>query len=171
MVVAIGLAFCPQFARLTNTLAASVSTREYVVVARSLGLGRIRLLTRHVLPNIAAPVLVLTSVGFATSIVSLSGLSFLGLGVQQPAFDWGALLAAGLRDLSVNPVEALGPALAILLTGLAAGLVGDGLAQHWEPRNQVAPARRPARGLRGPRRRGGAVRRSGRQPGARRLGA
>jgi peptide/nickel transport system permease protein len=148
VVVAIGLAFCPQFARLTNTLATSVSTREYVVVARSLGTGRTRLLARHVLPNIAAPVLVLTSVGFATSIVSLSGLSFLGLGVQQPAFDWGALLAAGLRDLSVNPVEALGPALAILLTGLAAGLVGDGLAQHWEPRQHVAPVRRLAGGRR-----------------------
>jgi oligopeptide/dipeptide ABC transporter ATP-binding protein len=134
VVFAIGVAFCPQFARLTNTLAASISSRDYVVVARLLGTGRVRLLFRHVLPNIAAPILVLTSVGFATSIVALSGLSFLGLGVQQPAFDWGALLASGLRDLSVNPIESLGPALAILLTGLGAGLLGDGLARYWEPR-------------------------------------
>ena len=141
VVVAIGLAFCPQFARLTNTLANSVSTRQYVVVSRLLGTSRTRLLQRHVLPNIAAPVLVLTSVGFATSIVSLSGLSFLGLGVQQPDCDWGALLAAGLRDLSVNPVESLGPALAILLTGLGAGLFGDGLAKYWEPRQSVRPPR------------------------------
>jgi oligopeptide/dipeptide ABC transporter ATP-binding protein len=141
VVFAIGLAFCPQFARLTNTLAASVSSREYVVVARLLGTGRTRLLLRHVVPNIAAPVLVLISVGFATSIVALSGLSFLGLGVQQPSFDWGTLLASGLRDLSVNPIESLGPALAILLTGLAAGLVGDGLARYWEPRQQASTGR------------------------------
>jgi peptide/nickel transport system permease protein len=139
VVVAIGVAFCPQFARLTNTLASSVSARQYVVVARLLGSGRTRLLLRHVLPNISAPVLVLSSVGFATSIVSLSGLSFLGLGVQQPDYDWGTLLAAGLRDLSVTPVESVGPALAILLTGLGAGLVGDGLAKHWEPRQSVRP--------------------------------
>jgi oligopeptide/dipeptide ABC transporter ATP-binding protein len=141
VVFAIGLAFCPQFARLTNTLAASVSSRDYVVVARLLGTGRTRLLSRHVLPNIAAPVLVLTSVGFATSIVALSGLSFLGLGVQQPSFDWGTLLASGLRDLSVNPIESLGPSVGILLTGLGAGLLGDGLARYWEPRQHALPER------------------------------
>ncbi|HEX5406717.1 MAG TPA: dipeptide/oligopeptide/nickel ABC transporter permease/ATP-binding protein [Pseudonocardiaceae bacterium] len=141
VVFAIGLAFCPQFARLTNTLAASVSARDYVVVARLLGTGRARLLSRHVLPNIAAPVLVLTSVGFATSIVALSGLSFLGLGVQQPSFDWGMLLASGLRDLSVNPIESLGPSVGILLTGLGAGLLGDGLARYWEPRQHALPER------------------------------
>jgi oligopeptide/dipeptide ABC transporter ATP-binding protein len=141
VVFAIGVAFCPQFARLTNKLAASISSRDYVVVARLLGTGRTRLLLRHVLPNIAAPILVLTSVGFATSIVALSGLSFLGLGVQQPSFDWGTLLASGLRDLSVNPIESLGPALAILLTGLGAGLLGDGLARYWEPRRHALPGR------------------------------
>lgn len=136
VVFAIGLGFCPQFARLTNTLASSVSSRDYVAVAKLLGTGRARLLTRHVLPNISSPMLVLTSVGFATSIVALSGLSFLGLGVQQPDYDWGSLLADGLRDLSTLPVESVGPALAILLTGLAAGLVGDGLARYGEPRQQ-----------------------------------
>jgi len=141
VVVAIGLAFSPQFARLINTLATSVSTRDYVTVAQLLGLGRVRVLRRHVLPNIAAPVLVLTSVGFATTIVTLSGLSFIGLGVQQPAYDWGQLLASGLRDLFVNPVESLGPSLAILVTGLGAGLLGDGLAEYWEPRDRAAGRR------------------------------
>ncbi len=143
VVIAIGVAFSPQFARLVNTLASSVSSRDYVTVARLLGLGRGKVLLRHVLPNIAAPVLVLTSVGFATTIVTLSGLSFIGLGVQQPAYDWGQLLASGLRDLYVNPIEALGPALAILVTGLAAGLLGDGLAEYWEPR-QTGRGRRPS---------------------------
>jgi oligopeptide/dipeptide ABC transporter ATP-binding protein len=137
VVVAIGLAFTPQFARLTNTLAASVSGKDYVTVARLLGLRSGRLLSRHVLPNLAGPLLVLTSVGFASAIITLSGLSFIGLGVQQPGYDWGSLLSQGLQDLGVNPIEAVGPGLAILITGLAAGLVGDGLNQYLDPRRSV----------------------------------
>ncbi|MGI5208384.1 dipeptide/oligopeptide/nickel ABC transporter permease/ATP-binding protein [Spirillospora sp. CA-108201] len=143
VVGALGLAFCPQFARLTNRLALSVNERDYVAVARLLGVGRVRVLTRHVVPNIAAPLLVLTSVGFATSVLTVSGLSFLGLSVQPPSYDWGSLLASGLRNIYDNPGEALGPATAILLTGLAAGLVGDGLVRHLDPRGASRP-RRPA---------------------------
>ncbi|MDQ2875656.1 MAG: ABC transporter permease, partial [Actinomycetota bacterium] len=127
VVVAIGLAFTPQFARLTNTLASSVSERDFVWVAQLLGLRGSRVLRRHILPNLAGPLLVLASVGFASAIITLSGLSFIGLGVQQPTYDWGALLASGLQDLNANPIEVVGPALGILVTGLAAGLVGDGL--------------------------------------------
>ncbi|MFB9195223.1 dipeptide/oligopeptide/nickel ABC transporter permease/ATP-binding protein [Actinomadura verrucosospora] len=141
VVGALGLAFCPQFARLTNRLALSVNQRDYVAVARLLGVGRVRALTRHVVPNIAAPLLVLVSVGFATSVLTVSGLSFLGLSVQPPAYDWGSLLASGLRNIYDNPGEALGPALAILVTGLAAGLVGDGLVRHLDPRGAPPPRR------------------------------
>ncbi|GLY76181.1 dipeptide/oligopeptide/nickel ABC transporter permease/ATP-binding protein [Actinoallomurus iriomotensis] len=141
VVGAIGLAFCPQFARLTNRLALSVQERDYVTVARLLGVGRFRVVTRHVVPNIAPPLLVLTSVGFATSVVTVSGLSFLGLSVQPPSYDWGSLLASGLRNLYDNPGEAFGPAAAILVTGLAAGLVGDGLVRHMDPRGTSRPHR------------------------------
>jgi peptide/nickel transport system permease protein len=140
VVVAIGLAFTPQFARLTNTLAASVKGRDYVTVAHLVGLRPFRLLRRHILPNLAGPLLVLTSVGFAAAIVTISGLSFIGLGVQEPQYDWGSLLALGLQDINVNPIEVVGPALGILLTGLAAGLVGDGLSQYLDPRRSM---RRP----------------------------
>ena len=141
VVGALGLAFCPQFARLTNRLALSVNERDYVTVARLLGVGRARVLTRHVVPNIAAPLLVLISVGFATSVLTVSGLSFLGLSVQPPSYDWGSLLASGLRNIYDNPGEALGPAVAILVTGLAAGLVGDGLVRHLDPRGTSRPRR------------------------------
>ena len=134
VVAAIGVAFSPQFARLTNTLASSVGQKDFVVTARLLGLSGGRVLLRHVLPNIASPVLVLTSVCLSTTIVTMSGLSFVGLGVQPPSADWGQLLASGIRSLYENPIEALGPSLAILLTGLAAGLIGDGLAKYGEPR-------------------------------------
>ncbi len=142
VVVAIGLAFTPQFARLTNTLAASVKGRDYVTVAHLVGLRPLRLLRRHILPNLAGPLLVLTSVGFASAIVTISGLSFIGLGVQQPQYDWGTMLAAGLQDINVNPIEVVGPALGILLTGLGAGLVGDGFSHYLDPRRSTA---RPAK--------------------------
>src|SRR5665811_371046 len=71
VVIAIGLAFTPQFARLTNTLAASISERDYVTVGHLLGLRPLRLLRRHILPNLAGPLLVLTSVGFASAIITL----------------------------------------------------------------------------------------------------
>jgi peptide/nickel transport system permease protein len=138
VVAAIGIAFSPQFARLTNTLASSVGQKDFVVTARLLGLSGRRVLVRHVLPNIASPVLVLTSVCLSTTIVTMSGLSFVGLGVQPPSADWGQLLASGIRSLYENPIEALGPSLAILLTGLAAGLIGDGLAKYGEPRQTRA---------------------------------
>jgi peptide/nickel transport system permease protein len=134
VVVAIGLAFTPQFARLTNTLASSVRERDFVWVAHLLGLRGSRVLRRHILPNLAGPLLVLASVGFASAIITLSGLSFIGLGVQQPTYDWGSLLSAGLQDLNTNPIEVVGPALGILVTGLAAGLVGDGLNHYLNPR-------------------------------------
>lgn len=142
VVVAIGLAFTPQFARLTNTMAASVGGRDFVTVAQLLGLRPGRVLRRHILPNLAGPLLVLASVGFASAIITLSGLSFIGLGVQDPQYDWGKLLASGLQDLNINPIEVVGPALGILITGLAAGLVGDGLNQYLDPRRRVASRRR-----------------------------
>jgi len=142
VVIAIGLAFTPQFARLTNTMAASVGGRDFVTVARLLGLRPGRVLRRHILPNLAGPLLVLASVGFASAIITLSGLSFIGLGVQDPQYDWGKLLASGLQDLNINPIEVVGPALGILITGLAAGLVGDGLNQYLDPRRRAASGRR-----------------------------
>ncbi|MDI2132102.1 dipeptide/oligopeptide/nickel ABC transporter permease/ATP-binding protein [Yinghuangia seranimata] len=127
-VIAIGVAGCPSFARLTANLAASVAGRDFVATARLLGVPSLRLMRRHILPNIAEPLLVLVSVSFAHSLMALSGLSFLGLGVQLPDYDWGQLLSTGLQSLYTNPAEAVGPAVAIVLAGLSAGFVGDGLA-------------------------------------------
>ncbi|MFC4914104.1 dipeptide/oligopeptide/nickel ABC transporter permease/ATP-binding protein [Actinomadura gamaensis] len=142
-VVAIGVAWSPAFARLTANLAASVAGRDFVATARLLGVPPYRVLTRHLLPNIAEPLLVLLSVAFAGTLTALSGLSFIGLGVQAPSYDWGALLNTGLAALYTNPAEALGPAVAITLTGVLAGFVGDGLAAGADPhRMRVLGGRR-----------------------------
>lgn len=135
-VAAIGLATCPAFARLTTNLAASVAGRDFVSTARLLGVSPLRLLRRHILPNIAEPLLVLVSVAFTASLKALSGLSFLGLGSD---FDWGRLLFSGLEGIYVNPAPALGPAAAIVLAGLAGGLIGDGLAAAANPAAQERP--------------------------------
>ncbi|MET9773539.1 dipeptide/oligopeptide/nickel ABC transporter permease/ATP-binding protein [Streptomyces sp. NPDC006367] len=143
-VAGIGLAWTPAFARLTANLGASVAGRDFVSTARLLGVPARRLLTRHLLPNIAGPLLVLLSVVFAGTLTALSALSFLGLGVQPPSYDWGALLSGGLQALYTNPAEAVGPALAITVTGVLACFAGDGLAALGDKDRQAA-ARRPAK--------------------------
>ncbi|NRQ37025.1 dipeptide/oligopeptide/nickel ABC transporter permease/ATP-binding protein [Nonomuraea sp. NN258] len=144
-VLAIGVAWSPAFARLTANLAASVAGRDFVATARLLGVPPARLLTRHLLPNIAEPLLVLLSLAFAGTLTALSGLSFLGLGVQPPSYDWGALLNTGLETIYTNPAEAVGPAVAITVTGVLAGFVGDGLAAGANPRTgrRAVPASGP----------------------------
>ncbi|MFD1713114.1 dipeptide/oligopeptide/nickel ABC transporter permease/ATP-binding protein [Amnibacterium flavum] len=145
VVIAIGIAFSPQFARLTNNLASSVGAKDFVVTAHLLGVPGPTVLFRHVIPNIASPVLVLTSVCLSTSIITMSGLSFIGLGVQPPAIDWGQLLASGLRDIYQNPSGAIAPSLAIVLTGLSASLIGDGFVALSEPRRIQPRARKVVR--------------------------
>ena len=143
-VLAIGVGAAPAFARLTANLAASVAGRDFVATARLMGVPPPRLLTRHLLPNIGAPLLVLLSVAFAQILSVLSGLSFLGLGVQPPSYDWGALLNSGLLDVYTNPAEAIGPALAITITGVLAGFTGDGLAAGLHTRTRRKSAVRTA---------------------------
>ncbi|MFD3662065.1 dipeptide/oligopeptide/nickel ABC transporter permease/ATP-binding protein [Streptomyces sp. NPDC058659] len=140
-VLAIGLGGAPAFARLTANMAASVAQRDFVTQARLMGVPAHRVLARHLLPNISGPLLVLLSVAFANVLVALSGLSFLGVGVQSPDYDWGSLLNSGLESLYTNPAEAIGPAVAITVTGVLAGFVGDGLATALDPRAGGTKAR------------------------------
>lgn len=133
-VLAIGLAAAPGFARLTQTLVARVSALDYVAAARIAGVGRVRLLLRHVLPNIGEPLVVNATIAAGGALLSFAGLSFLGLGVQAPDYDWGRLLGEGLNSLYVHPGAALAPTVAVVVAGLAFNLFGEaiakGLGQH-----------------------------------------
>ncbi|MFI7132170.1 dipeptide/oligopeptide/nickel ABC transporter permease/ATP-binding protein [Nonomuraea sp. NPDC050153] len=141
-VIAIGLSGIPYFARLTANLAAKVSQQEYVSTAGLLGVSRARVATRHMLPNMAEPLLVLSASTFAATLTAISALSFVGLGVQSPAYDWGKLLNEALPSLLADrPFQMAGPAFLIVLTGLGAVLVGDGLAAAANPRGHTAPGR------------------------------
>jgi ABC-type dipeptide/oligopeptide/nickel transport system ATPase component/ABC-type dipeptide/oligopeptide/nickel transport system permease subunit len=141
VVIAIAIANMAGFARLTANLAAKIASSEYVQTARLLGVPSYRLAMRHILPNMAEPTLILIAGAFSGSLVEISGLSFIGLGPQSPAFDWGRLLSEGLSKIVVNPVVIVGPAVALTITSLAALLVGDGLAAAANPRSNTDRAR------------------------------
>jgi peptide/nickel transport system permease protein len=135
-VIAIGISGIPMFARLTANLAAQVSQREFVSTARLLGVGNRRIVTDHMLPNMSEPLYVLAASNFAQSLTAISALSFVGLGVQSPQYDYGKLLNEALPSLLAGrPEQTVGPAVLIVLTGLAAMLVGDGLAAAADPRS------------------------------------
>ncbi|SHF70009.1 oligopeptide/dipeptide ABC transporter, ATP-binding protein, C-terminal domain-containing protein [Jatrophihabitans endophyticus] len=127
-VLAIGVAGVPAYARLVQTLLAAVAERDFVAAARVAGVGRLRVLGRHMLPNVAGPLVVNATIGAGSALLSFAGLSFLGLGVQPPDYDWGRLLKDGLDRIYENPGQALLPGAAVLVTGLAFNLFGEAVA-------------------------------------------
>ncbi|MEV7012882.1 dipeptide/oligopeptide/nickel ABC transporter permease/ATP-binding protein [Streptosporangium sp. NPDC051022] len=143
-VLGIGAAIAPGFARLTQTLAASVAGADYVAAARMLGVSRGRIMARHVLPNIAEPLILNLTQALGGALLGLAGMSFLGLGVQPPAFDWGRLLFDGFSRIYDTPAVALGPAVAIALAGIGFNLLGDALARAAS--RSAVPAGRPVSG-------------------------
>ncbi|WP_055480225.1 dipeptide/oligopeptide/nickel ABC transporter permease/ATP-binding protein [Sphaerimonospora mesophila] len=128
-VFGIGLAAAPALARLTHTLTASVAGSDYVAAARMLRVPRRRVLTRHILPNVAEPLILNVAMILGSSLLGLAGLSFLGLGVQAPDYDWGRMLSEGLPRVYVNPEVALAPAIAITAAGIGFHLLGESLAR------------------------------------------
>ncbi|MFE7616073.1 dipeptide/oligopeptide/nickel ABC transporter permease/ATP-binding protein [Streptomyces sp. NPDC057496] len=142
-VFAVGLAMVPPMARLVQNLTASIAGSDYVAAARILGVGRFRMVVRHLLPNIAEPSVLFATQAAGGILVAFSGLSFLGLGVQPPQYDWGRLLNEQLNRIFVNPAAALAPGAAVVLTGLMFGLVGEVLAQAGGRRAPQAPETAP----------------------------
>jgi oligopeptide/dipeptide ABC transporter ATP-binding protein len=124
-VLALGVATAPPYARLTYTLASSVAGSDYVSATRILGVRRSRLMLRHILPNIAEPLIVTTTLQVGGMLVALSALSFLGLGVQPPDYDWGRLLSENLNRIYTAPTAALAPGVAIVVAGLVFNVLGE----------------------------------------------
>jgi peptide/nickel transport system permease protein len=117
-------------ARLVRATALSVLARDFVRAARALGVGEVRVLWRHVLPQIAAPIAIATALAVGGAVLSESVLSFLGLGIAPPAPSWGNMLANAQELVFQAPLAALWPGLAILLTVLGCNLVADGVARR-----------------------------------------
>jgi peptide/nickel transport system permease protein len=132
--VAIGIVYSPIFARIVRAPTLAVVQQPYVEGARALGAGLGRVVGRHVLPNIAAPVIVQTTLSFSTAILSEATLSFLGLGTQPPHPSWGTMLSGGRRFMELAPWVTVYPGLAIALTVLGLNLLGDALRDALDPR-------------------------------------
>ncbi|SDT20677.1 dipeptide/oligopeptide/nickel ABC transporter permease/ATP-binding protein [Microterricola viridarii] len=128
-VLAVGVAIAPAYARLTHTLTSSVSGREFIDAARILGVSKAGLLFRHILPNIREPLIVNASLSLGGGLIAFAGLSFLGLGIQPPEFDWGRMLNEGLSKIFVNPATALAPGIAVVLAGLVFTVTGEAIAR------------------------------------------
>jgi ABC-type dipeptide/oligopeptide/nickel transport system ATPase component/ABC-type dipeptide/oligopeptide/nickel transport system permease subunit len=140
---AIALALTPIFARLTYTLAAGIAAADYVAAARMLGAGPAEILVRHLVPNIAGPLLVTLLMSIGGAILVLSGLSFLGLGVQLPDYDWGSLLNQGFNRIYISPTTSIAPAAAIMAAGVVMAALGESLASDLDgaqPASQSRPA-------------------------------
>ncbi|WP_102194712.1 dipeptide/oligopeptide/nickel ABC transporter permease/ATP-binding protein [Microbacterium aurantiacum] len=144
-IIAIGIAGIPGFARITSNMTASVAHKDFVGTARLLGVPGPMLFIRHLLPNIGGPLLVLIASSFALSLLDISSLSFVGLGVQSPDYDWGRLLNEGLPAIYSQPMLVIAPSAMLIFAGGAAMLTGDGLAARIDPWGRQPRARRQAR--------------------------
>ena len=132
--IAIGVVQTPIFTRLTRGQALAVKHEDYIEAARAVGNPDRRILLRHILPNILAPILVQATLAIAAAIIAEASLSFLGLGQQPPAPSWGSMLNSATRFLSQAPWMAVWPGLAIFSLVLSFNLVGDGLRDALDPR-------------------------------------
>jgi len=135
-IVAIGIFNIPVFARITRASALVVRSREFVTAARALGKGEWRITIEHVLPNIAAILIVQATIQFALAILAEAALSYLGLGTQPPTPSWGRMLNEAQQQLFQAPQLAVYPGVAIALTVLGLNLLGDGLRDVFDPRLQ-----------------------------------
>ncbi|MFV0476039.1 MAG: ABC transporter permease [Pikeienuella sp.] len=133
-VFAIAFINVPIFARVARASANQIWTRDYVLAARAAGMGRFAISFDHVLPNIAAALIVQATIEFAVAILAEAALSYLGLGAQPPSPSWGRMLAEAQTLLYIAPQLAIYPGLCIFLAVLGFGLLGDGLRDVTDPR-------------------------------------
>jgi peptide/nickel transport system permease protein len=139
-ILAIAIVYVPIFARVTRASVLGVREEVYVRASRSVGASDWRLLTRHVLPNAAPPIIVQTSVSLAFAVLAEAALAFLGLGTQRPNPSWGLMLAEGREYIDLAWWLAFFPGMAIVVTVLCFNLLGDGLRDVLDPRQRTLMA-------------------------------
>lgn len=134
VIIALGFATFPAYVRLVRGCVLAIKEEQFVDAARSIGVGRRRIMLRHILPNLFGTLLVYGTLRISTAILAESGLSFLGLGPQPPTPTWGNMLSDGREYLLFYNWLPLFPGLAILITVLGFNLLGDGLRDVLDPR-------------------------------------
>ncbi|HEY1503311.1 MAG TPA: ABC transporter permease [Stellaceae bacterium] len=125
--IAVGIVFAPEFARLTRSQTLLIRRELYVDAARSFGASPLRIMLRHILPNVFQPILVQTTILLAVALLVEASLSFIGLGIQPPYPSWGAMLARAYANMDIAPAQMYPPGVAILFTALAFNALGESL--------------------------------------------
>ena len=134
LIVAITISCIPGNVRLIRSVVLTVAEQDYVEVARSYGASNARIIFRYVLPNAMGPIIVKTTMAISDMILSAAGLSFIGMGIQPPSPEWGALLSAAQTYIFTSPYLLVFPGLFIILSSLSFNLVGDGLTDALDPK-------------------------------------
>jgi peptide/nickel transport system permease protein len=134
VMIALGIAMLPGYARLMCGQVLSVKENDYVLAATTEGASRLRIMLSHVLPNCFPPLIVLMTMQIGSAILAEAGLSFLGIGIEPPASAWGLMVSDGRIYLLSNPVLSFAPGIAIMLVVFAFNMVGDGLRDALDPR-------------------------------------
>ena len=134
MIIAIGISTIPQYARIVRASVLSIKEQEFIEAARCIGASDWRIITKHILPNCMAPIIVQSTMNIAIAILSAASLSFIGLGITPPTPEWGAMLSAGRAYLRNHWFIVMFPGLAIMLSVFAFNLFGDGLRDALDPK-------------------------------------
>lgn len=133
-VIAVAIFNVPIFARLVRGSALSIMQLDYIEATKALGASDRRIIFKHIVPNALSPMVVQATLALGTAIIIASGLSFLGLGVQPPNPEWGAMLSKGRELIRTTPVVAIAPGITITAAVLSFSLLGDGLRDALDPR-------------------------------------
>lgn len=136
LMLAIGITSIQKFSRITRAAVMSISGSEYVEAARAVGETEAQIILKHILPNCLSPIIVQGTLRVGTCIVRASSLSFLGLGIEPPSPEWGAMLSAGRQFLRGSSYMTIAPGLAIMLTVVSLNLLGDGLRDALDPKQK-----------------------------------
>ena len=137
LILALSISGWVGYARLVRAQVMAVKEREFVEAARALGASDLRVLCRHILPNIVQPLIVQAAIGMAGAVLAEATLSFLGLGVPPPAASWGSMLNDGRSHLFDSPHLVVFPALAVMLAVLSFNFIGDALRDFLDPRTRL----------------------------------
>ena len=134
LMIAVGISAVPTYARIVRGSVLSIRNMEFIEAARAVGSPDLRIILKHIIPNSMAPIIVQSTLGVASAILNAAGLSFIGLGIQPPNPEWGAMLSGGRQYIRDFPHMTLYPGLAIMFTILALNFLGDGLRDALDPK-------------------------------------
>jgi len=134
VMIALGIALVPGYARLMCGQALSIKENDYVLAGQSMGASSLRIMLRHVFPNCLPPLIVMITMMMGMTVLAEAGLSYLGIGIEAPAAAWGGMINDGYSRITTNPILSFAPGIAIMLVVFAFNMVGDGLRDALDPR-------------------------------------